>query len=92
MNKKNVAIILELIPIVSVIVTFVLIFSPINAERIQWLTGTTTILALFGFVFFIVGRILAREEKVVRILGIFDWISMVAIVGLYVLAIFSFGL
>jgi hypothetical protein len=92
MNKKKVAIILEIIPIIAVVINFALIFLPINAGNISWLTSTTTILAFLGFVFFFIARALAKGEKTVKILGIFDWLATVGIIALYVLAIFSFGL
>ncbi len=92
MNKKTVAIILELIPIVAVVLTFGLIFLPINAAKVSWLTSALMILAFLGFAFFFIARALAKGEKVVKALGILDWLATLSVIAIYVLAIFSFGL
>ena len=49
-------------------------------------------IAFFGFVFFIIGRKLVREDKTILVLGILDILATLFILGIYVIAIFSFGL
>ena len=92
MDKKNAAIFVQLVPIISAIISFILIKISYDAELITWIIYITTILAFFGFVFFFIGRKLCKKDKVVQILGILDWLSTVYVILLYVFAIFSFGL
>ncbi len=92
MNKKNVAIFVQLVPIISAIISFILIEISYDAELITWIIYITTILAFFGFVFFFIGRKLCKKDKVVQILGILDWLSTIYVILLYVFAIFAFGL
>ena len=49
------------------------------------------LIAFFGFVFFIIGRKLAKEEKVVRILGICDILATVGVIAIYVLVFIAIG-
>ena len=72
MSRKTIAIIVEAIPLVSIVVT--------------------SVLAFLGFVFFFIGRMLARGERIVTILGILDWFATLVTFQLYAIAIFSFGL
>ncbi len=92
MDKKNAAIFVQLVPIISAIISFILIEISYDAELITWIIYITTILAFFGFVFFFIGRKLCKKDKVVQILGILDWLSTVYVILLYVFAIFAFGL
>lgn len=91
-NKKTIAIILELIPLVSLVISLTLIFSALGSPIIKWIINITTVLAFLGFVFFFIGRKLAKGDKAVKILGILDLIAPVLVIALYVLAIFVFGL
>ncbi len=64
MKKKNLAIILEIIPIISAIVAISLIFSLNETKGFQKvIINITTLLGFLGFVFFIVGHKLARGER-----------------------------
>ena len=92
MKKKALAIILEAIPILSAVVSIGLILSPYNSAPIRGIISSGVLLALFGFVFFFIGRRLAKGDRTVRILGIFDWLATASIIILYALAIISFGL
>lgn len=92
MNKKIIAIIAELIPLISAITSYTLIVAGPNTSFIRGVITVTMILAFLGFVFCIIGRKLAKEEKVVRVLGVFDCITPLLVIGFYVVAIFSFGL
>ncbi|MBR4760621.1 MAG: hypothetical protein IK078_10815 [Lachnospiraceae bacterium] len=92
MNKKVTAIILEIIPIISAPLSYLLIVSAMDSRPVRAVIAVTMALAFFGFVFFFIGRKLAKEEKVVRILGIFDILTTVAVIGFYVLAFLSVAL
>ena len=92
MKKKTLAIILEAIPILSAVVSIGLILSPYNSAPIRGIISGGVLLALFGFVFFFIGRRLEKGDRAVRILGIFDWLATASIIVLYALAIISFGL
>lgn len=92
MNKKLLAIIIEIIPVLSAVISFVLIRLPYDTEVVRKMILITVLLSFFGFVFFFVGRFLAGGDRIVKWLGIADWFATIYIIGLYVLAIFSFGL
>ena len=92
MNKKTLAIILEIIPVVSAAATNALIVSAADSGLFRWLIRITMLLAFLGFAFFLAGRRLCREDRVVRILGILACLATVSIAVLYIIAIFSFGL
>ena len=49
MNKKTIAIILKLIPLVSTIISFIFIVLPYDSEIIKRIVGITTVLSFFGF-------------------------------------------
>ena len=85
MDKNKAAIILELIPIVSALISLLLIVLPLDSGASGTIIAITMLLASFGFVFFILGRVLAKENKAVKILGIFDWLATVYVIGVYVL-------
>ena len=92
MNKKKLAVILEIIPIVSAVASYLLVVSPLDSGLIRTIIGITFLLAFLGFAFFFVGRKLAKEEKIVRILGVFDWLATLSVIAFYILAIFLFSL
>jgi hypothetical protein len=92
MNRKTAAVLMEIIPILSAAVSFPLILSAYNSALIQRVISITMLLAFLGFLFFIIGRKLAKEDKLVRILGVLDLLATVCVVVFYILAIFSFGL
>ena len=92
MNKKTIAIILEIIPILSSVISLVFILMPYDFKTLSFIIPITVLLAFFGFIFFFIGRKLCKENKIVKILGIFDFIATISIVALYIIAIFNFGL
>ena len=92
MNKKTVTIILKLIPLVSAIISFIFIILPYDSEIIKRVIGITTVLSFFGFVFFFIGKNLSKENKMIRVLGIFDLLATLYVILLYIIVIFSFGL
>ena len=91
MNKKILAVALELIPIISAPLAIISIFSNIDSKIIRSLIGVCTLLAFFGFVFFFIGRKIAKEEKIVRVLSILDILATVAIIILYALVFIALG-
>ena len=88
MTKRTAAIIIELIPILSVISALLLLKRDIDSPFLRIITAVAYIIAFFGFVAFLLGRKLASEDKTVKILGILDWIATAIIVGTYALAFF----
>lgn len=92
MDRKTIVTIVKLIPVISVILSYMLILGPFHSELIKDISGVTVILAFLGFMFFFIGRRTAKEDKFVKILGILDILSTVLIVVLYALAIISVGL
>lgn len=91
MNRKMIVTI-KLIPVISVILSYMLILGPFHSDFARGLSGVTVILAFLGFVFFFIGRSLAKEDKLIKILGILDILSTLAIVALYALAVISVAL
>ncbi|MCR5802856.1 MAG: hypothetical protein K6G47_01215 [Clostridia bacterium] len=92
MNKKSIAIILELIPVVAAPLAIALMVASIDSSAIRWVINICTLIGFLGFVFFIIGHKLGKNSKPVIILGVLDILATLSIIGFYVLAIFSFGL
>ncbi len=88
MDKKTVLTIIKLIPPVSAVLAFILIFTSAQAPV---LATVTTLLGFFGFVFFFIGRKTAKEDKTLKILGWLDLLSTVAIIALYLIAMAAFA-
>lgn len=89
MDRKTVLKILKLIPAVSALLAYILIFSSAQAGA---LTSAAVLLAFFGFVFFFMGRKSAKDDKTLRVLGWLDLLSTLSIIVLYALAVANFGL
>jgi hypothetical protein len=92
MKRKIIAVILELIPVISAPVSYLLIVSSHSSGMIRRMISVTMLLAFLGFVFFFIGRRLAAGDKAVRILGVFDWLATLSVIAFYIIAVFSFGL
>ena len=92
MDKKTIVITAKLIPVISAMVSYLLIFGSFKAAWISKVTGVTVILAFLGVGFFFIGRKLAREDRMLRILGILDILSSISIIVLYALAFASIGM
>lgn len=92
MMKKRLAIAAELIPVIAAVISFAVLYSHNGTGKNNWVLLITFPLAFLGFVFFFIGRKLAKQDKAVRVLGITDWLATLSIIGIYVAAIFSFGL
>lgn len=89
--KKTIAILAELIPVVSAPLSYLLVVSSSDSALVRGLIPVTFLLAFLGFAFFLLGRKLAKEERIVRILGIFDWFATLYVIGFYTLAVFLFA-
>ena len=88
MKKRTKAIIIELIPIVSVISALLLLKRDTDSPFLRIITAVAFIFAFVGFLSFFIGRKLAGEDKTVKILGVLDWIATAIIVGIYALGFF----
>jgi len=91
-GKKTLAILMELIPVISAPVSYMLVVSSSDAALVRQIISITFCLAFLGFAFFFLGRRLAKGDKIVRILGILDWLATIYVITFYILVIFSFGL
>ena len=92
MNKRTLAIIVEVIPLISAPLFFLLFRSAYDSALVRGAILVTMTLAFLGFVFFFVGRKIAGKDMVVLILGILDWMATSSIVGFYIMVIILFGL
>ena len=92
MDRKTIVSIVKLIPVISVIVSYLLILGPFHSDFARGLSGVTVVLAFLGFAFFFIGRRLAKEDKLIKILGILDILSTLAIIALYALAVITIAL
>lgn len=90
--KKNLALILEIIPIISTAAFFFFTYSDMNPALVKTANTVAVIFSLLGIPAFIAGRILAKGSKPALILGILDLLCTAAIIVFYILAIFVFGL
>ena len=88
MTKRTKAIIIEFIPIVSVVSALLLLKRDTDSPFLRIITAVAFIFAFVGFLAFFIGRKLAGEDKTVKILGVLDWIATAVIVGTYALAFF----
>ena len=66
MDMKTILTIIKLIPVVSAVLAYILVFSSVQSGT---LTSVLVLLAFFGFVFFFIGRKAAKEDKALKILG-----------------------
>lgn len=92
MKKKFIAIILELIPILSAIISFILIVLNYDTDIVRYTIKLTVLLSFVGFIFFFIGRFIEKKDKLVKVLGLFDCFATLYIIIMYIIAIFSFGL
>ena len=92
MIRKTIARILELIPVISAPVSYLLIISGYDSKWIGWAVLITLLLAFLGFAFSLIGRRLARGDRMVRILGVLDWLATIYVIALYVLSFLSIGM
>ncbi len=92
MNKKNMIIAAETVPIISAILSLIFLLLPNGSNLISRIMPAVTLVAFLGFIFFFVGRKFCKKNKIVKILGILDILSTVYVIVLYIMAVFSFGL
>jgi hypothetical protein len=92
MNKKTLALVLEIIPLISVIATFVLVFANLDSDVVRTIILITVTISFFGFIFGIIGRKLSKGDKLIKVLSIFDFLCPVFIIGLYVLVFIAIGM
>ncbi|MBQ9902221.1 MAG: hypothetical protein IJM51_07545 [Clostridia bacterium] len=92
MKKRTIAIIAEAIPPAAAAVSFLLTVSDYDSAAVRNVISVAFLLAFLGFAFFFIGRKLDRQSRVVRILGVFDWLATAYVLAFYIIAIFSFGL
>jgi len=92
MNKKTLAVILEIIPIVSVITALSLVFASLNNDFVRKIILVAVVISFFGFVFGIIARKLAKGDKLVKVLSIFDFLCPVIIIALYVITFIAIGM
>lgn len=86
------AIILELLPVISAPLSYLLLITDNNSRFVGGMFGVTLLLSFLGFVFFFIGRKLAKGNKAVLILGILDWLATAYILALAALIALAFGL
>ena len=92
MNKKSIAIIIELIPILSAIISTICIKLTYQSEIIQYISMITVVLSLLGFIFAIIGKKIYGYSNTVKVLGILDVFSTIYIILFYTIVVFIFGL
>ncbi|MBQ3292089.1 MAG: hypothetical protein IJH43_06920 [Mogibacterium sp.] len=92
MSKKTIAIIIELIPIIAAVIALIILYGPVTLPGNAAITVVSFLLAILGFVFFFIGRKLAKDDKTVRVLGVLDCLATLSIIGVYVVAVLVFGL
>ncbi len=92
MNNKKIALIAELIPLISAPLSIFLIMLTIDSQVIRSIISVTMLLGFLGFVAFLIFRKLGKEDKTVRILGRLDLLATFIVIGFYVLAFLSMGM
>ena len=91
-NRKKIALALEALPVICAPLYYLLILNKADSSIVRGIIGIATVIAFFGFVFFIIVRKLVREDKTILVLGILYILATLFILGICVIAIFSFGL
>ena len=92
MTKRTTAIIIELIPILSMISALLLLKRDTDSPFLRIVTAGSFIFAFFGFAAFFIGRKLARKDRTVKTMGVLDRTATAIIVGIYALAFFVMGI
>lgn len=92
MDKKKIAMIVEIVPIVSAVLNFILLSIPEESKLIRGIISITMFFAFFGFVFFFIGRSLGKGDKTVKILGILDIFATVSVIATYIIAFLALAM
>ena len=90
--RRKIAIVLELIPVISAPLAYFLFLSPYNTELVRAMILYAVILSFFGFAFGMVGCLMAGKDKIARVLAVLDCLATALVAGFYILVIFLFGL
>lgn len=85
--RKKIAIILECVPIVAAPLAIALTLSNFSSSFVGVIIAAAVLLAFNGVVFYVVGRVLCKGDRLVLVLGILDILATVLIIGFYALAI-----
>lgn len=88
MDKKTTLTLVKMIPVASAVLSFVLVFSNVQAGAV---TTVSVILAFLGFAFCFIGRRSAKEDKTLKVLGALDLLATVSIIVLYAIVFFAFS-
>ncbi len=92
MNSKKIAMVTELIPVISAPLSVLLIMSALDSKVIRSIISVTMLFGFLGFVVFMVFRKLGKEDKTVRILGRLDLLATFVVIGFYAIALLSIGM
>ncbi len=92
MNSKKIAMVTELIPVISAPLSVLLIMSALDSKVIRSIISVTMLFGFLGFVVFMVFRKLGKEDKTVRILGRLDLLATFFVIGFYAIALLSIGM
>ena len=92
MNKRMLTVIIKAIPVVSAILAILLVWMPFHNGMTDSFIGITFLLAGLGFVAFFIDRKSAKEDSLIRILGILDLISTFVIIAIYILVFFAIAM
>ncbi|SMC68318.1 hypothetical protein SAMN06296952_2204 [Oscillospiraceae bacterium] len=91
-SKRKIALALEALPVICAPLSYLLMVNKADNSIVRGIIGIATVIAFFGFVFCIIGRKMVKGDKAIAVLGILDILATIFILGIYVIAVFSFGL
>jgi len=89
--RKFIAIIIELIPVVAAVTTYLLIFLPLGNASVKQITTVTMVITLLGFIFGIIGKKIESEDRTVRIFGILAWLSTISVFVFFAVVFYVLG-
>ena len=83
MSKLKIAIVLDMLAVISVIVAFVLFVvneGQMSFEQIILITG----ILIIGMIALFAGFEFSKENRTARIMGVILWVSVLLVIGAYV--------
>lgn len=89
---KRIIVILKVIPVLSALLSYILIHTNYTSLIVKYIVLLTFILSFFGFLFFFIGRKKYKDDKIISILNVLDLLSTIYVIALYIIVIFIFGL
>lgn len=92
MKKRTIVILLKCLPILASVISFICLKLPDDYTIVRVMIKITVIISFFGFIFFFIGKKMSKNDKLIKMLSIFDLLSTLYIIILYIIVIFSFGL